>query len=122
MAPTDALKSEAYHPWYRSKGTDVCAMVCAAIAGDLETVKILVAHDPGLADCEIEYFTPLHFAVRENRRDIVDFLLQQKINPESAARASLVAMATMRGYHELAAFLEERKTPFVPYRARRSDH
>jgi ankyrin repeat protein len=84
-------------------------MICAVIAGDLDTVKALVAKDPGLANCEMEYFTPFRFAVRENHRAIIDFLLQQKISKEDAARSTLVEMAKDRGYGELAAFLEERR-------------
>jgi ankyrin repeat protein len=109
MTQPEVLTRDTYVPWSRGKGTDVWAMICAVIAGDLDTVKELVATAPGLANCEMEYFTPLHFAVRENRRDIVDFLLQQPINEEDAAREKLVEMARDRGYTELANFLVERR-------------
>lgn len=109
MLQTGSLASDDYQPWLRGKGTDVWAMICAVIDGDLEAVQALVARDPGLANCEMEYFTPYRFAVRENQRAIIDFLLQQKINEEDISRVTLVQIAKDRGYHDLVNFLEERR-------------
>jgi ankyrin repeat protein len=106
MIQPESLKSEAYQPWSQGRGIDVWAMICASISGDIETIKTLVTRDPNLINCEYEYFTPIHFAVRENQRQVVDFLLQEGVNPVYEAGDSLVTIARDRGYHELTAYLE----------------
>lgn len=106
MTPPASLKSEAYQPWSRGRGVDVWAMICASITGDLETVKRLAAEDPNLINCEYEYFKPIRFAVRENRRAIVDFLFENGADPAYDAGDTLPRLARDRGHDELAAFLE----------------
>src|SRR5262245_45054602 len=101
-----SLRSETFQPWSRGRGVDVWAMLCAAIAGDLDSIKSLVALDSNLVECEYEYFTPLRFAVRENHRSVVEFLLEQGANPAYEAGDSLVTLARDRGYVEMTAFLE----------------
>jgi ankyrin repeat protein len=81
-------------------------MICASIAGDLETIKTLVARDPNLINCEYEYFTPIRFAVRENQREVIDFLLEKGVSPAYELGDSLVTIACDRGYDKLAAYLE----------------
>ena len=100
MVQPESLKSEVYQPWSRGRGVEVWAMLCASITGDLETIKNLVAHDPGLIECEYEYFNPIHFAVRENQRAVVDFLLENGANAAYEAGDSLVGTARERGYTE----------------------
>lgn len=106
MVQPESLKSEDYQPWSRGRGIDVWAMICASISGDIDTIKTLVARDPKLINCEYEYFTPIRFAVRENQRQVVDFLLQQGVNPAYEAGDSLVTIARDRGHDELAVYLE----------------
>ena len=106
MLQPASLKSENYQPWSRGRGIDVWAMICASISGDIETIKMLVARDANLINCEYEYFTPIRFAVRENQRQVVDFLLQRGVNPAYEAGDSLVTIARDRGYDELAAYFE----------------
>lgn len=106
MVQPNSLKSADYQPWARGRGVDVWAMICAAIAGDLETIRSLVARDPKLVSCEYEYFTPLRFAVRENQRAVVDFLLEKGADPAYEAGDSLPGIARNRGYRELAALFE----------------
>ena len=106
MLQPESLKSEAYQPWSRGRGVDVWAMLCAAITGDLETTRSLVARDASLVTCEYEYFTPLRFAVRENQRAVVNFLLEKGANPAQEIGDSLLTIARDRGYTELGAFLE----------------
>lgn len=106
MLQPDSLKSEEYQPWWRGRGVDVWEIICASITGDLATVKKLVARDPNLINCEYEYFTPIRFAVRENQRQVVDFLLERGVNPAFETGDSLVNIAKERGYDELAAYLE----------------
>jgi ankyrin repeat protein len=81
MIQPESLKSDEYQHWSRGRGTDVWAMLRAAVDGDLDTIKALVAKDPNLIECEFAYFKPLHFAVRENRLDVVRFLLEQGADP-----------------------------------------
>ena len=108
MVQPESLKSEDYQIWSRGRGVDVWAMICAAITGDLSTIKELVARDPNLINCEYEYFKPLRFAVRENQRAIVDFLLERGADPAEEIGASLVNIARERGHSELATMLEGR--------------
>ena len=75
------LQSEAYLPWSRGRGVDVWAMLMAAASGDLAGVKALEARDEGLLNCEYEYLTPLHFALRENRMAVVEYLLERTVDP-----------------------------------------
>lgn len=106
MIQPESLRSQEYQPWSRGRGIDVWAMICAAITGDLETIKTLVEGNPDLINCEYEYFTPIHFAVRENQRQVVDFLLQKGVSPFYESGESLVSIAGMRGYTELTDLLE----------------
>jgi len=106
MIQPDSLKSEEYQPWSRGRGVDVWAMLCASITGGLDAAKELVAADPNLVDCEYEYLKPIRFAVRENRRDVVDFLFEQGADPAYEAGDSLVTIAHDRGYAELAGLIE----------------
>jgi ankyrin repeat protein len=108
MVQPESLKSEEYQPWSRGRGVDVWAMLCAAAAGDLKTIKELVAREPGLVECEYEYHKPLHFAVLENRREVVEFLLEKGANPAEGLFEQPLMMACDRGYTELAGLLESR--------------
>src|SRR5688572_14714867 len=106
MIQPESLKSDEYQPWSRGRGVEVWAMLCAAITGDLETIKTLVARDPNLVTCEFEYFQPVRFAVRENHRAVVEFLLEQRAGPAYESGDSLLTIARDRGYLELADFFE----------------
>ncbi len=106
MIQPESLRSDEYQPWSRGRGVDVWTMLCACITGDMPTIKDLVARDPKLVECEYEYFTPIHFAVRENQRAVVDFLLENGADSAYEAGDSLLALARDRGYTELVAFLE----------------
>src|SRR5262249_7762565 len=75
----------------------------------LETVKRLVAGDHSLVRCSHAYRTPLYFAVRENRSDVVAFLLDHCADPLSlAVNDSLLEICRDRGYAELEKLLEAR--------------
>jgi hypothetical protein len=106
MVQPESLKSEEFQPWSRGRGVDVWAMLCASITGDLETIKNLVARDPNLVECEYEYFRPIRFAVRENHRAVVDFLLEKGASPAYEAGDSLLSIARDRGYEQLLALFE----------------
>ncbi|MBS1659747.1 MAG: ankyrin repeat domain-containing protein [Bacteroidetes bacterium] len=106
MTQPAALNTEEYLPWSRGRGIDVWAMIVASSTGDLDTIKKLVAHDPGLLRCSFEYFTPLRFAVRENQRAVVDYLLDKGLSPLEEFGDSLLTMARDREYIELANMIE----------------
>ena len=100
------LRGEDYLPWSRGRGVDVWAMLMAAAAGDLVEVKVLAARDERLVDCEYQYFTPLHFALRENRMAVVEWLLDRVRDPLYGYGDSPVKMVRDRGYTELGDLLE----------------
>src|SRR5260221_3516116 len=75
------LKSEAYLPWSQGRGEDVWAMIVASLTGDLAAMKTLVARDRRMLHCSYEYFTRVRFAVREDQRAIVDYLLSEAEDP-----------------------------------------
>ncbi|MEP7110538.1 MAG: ankyrin repeat domain-containing protein [Ferruginibacter sp.] len=106
MVQPESLRGEEFQEWSRGRGEDVWMMFCAAIAGDLETIRELVAKDPNLINCEYQYLTPLRFAVRENRRAVADFLLEKGVNPVYMFGDSLLTIARDRGYAELVALFE----------------
>jgi ankyrin repeat protein len=102
----EALKQSKPWPWSPGIGTDVWAMLCACIAGDLESVEALVERDPSLVRAHYEYRTPLSFAVRENHLSIAEYLLDH-----GAAAVSLgdpIEMARERGYPAMVALLERK--------------
>lgn len=106
MIQPEALKSAEFQPWSRGRGTDVWAMLCAARDGDVATMRALAAENPRLVDCEFEYRQPLHFAVRENRLEAVEFLLDQGVDATCRLGSdSPLAIAQERGYHELVKLL-----------------
>src|SRR5712671_195474 len=71
----EALKKNEPLFWSPGNGADVWEMFCAAIDGDLETIKRLLDKDPSLARSHYEYYTPLHFAVRESRIEVARYLI-----------------------------------------------
>ena len=93
--------------WSAGRGTDVWAMFCACVAGDLAAVARLTSKDPSLVRCQYSYRTPLYFAVRENRTAVVDFLLKHDADPLSlAVNDSLLDICRDRGYAEMSRLLE----------------
>src|SRR5580698_6615143 len=98
MSCPAALRSEEYLPWSRGRGVDVWAMFVAAIAGDLSGVKALAERDERLLNCEYQYLTPLHFALRENRLSVVKYLLERTIDPLYGYGDLPVRLVRDRGY------------------------
>ena len=81
MLQPAALTSDRKLLWSPGRGTDVWALIQACASGDLETVQALIERDPSLARSHYDYRKPLYFAVRENRVDVVRFLLEHDRNP-----------------------------------------
>ncbi len=106
MRCPQVLRSEAWLPWSRGRGVDVWAMLMAAASGDLYAVRALEVRDAGLINCAFEYLTPLHFALRENRLSVVEYLLERTIDPLYGHGDLPVQMVRDRGYTELGDYLE----------------
>jgi ankyrin repeat protein len=103
----DELKSNEPLKWSVGAGTDVWDMFSAAITGDLESVKRLVAKDPSLVRSTYEYVSALSFAVRENNLEVAAFLLGRGADPINSGSAdTLLEIARDRGYQEMSTLLE----------------
>src|SRR5438477_10117711 len=99
MTQPDALKKNEPLKWSTGSGTDVWAMFCACIAGNLEAVKQLLEKNPALVRCHYNYRKPLYFAVRENRIEVVAFLLERDPNPTGlAVNDSIIEISRDSGY------------------------
>jgi len=100
------LKSAEKLMWSAGRGTDVWALMQACASGDLKAVRALIAHDPSLARSHYDYRKPLYFAVRENRLDIVRFLLEHDRNPlDLWVDDDPIQIARDRGYAEMERLL-----------------
>src|SRR5215831_16796303 len=107
MTQPEALKTNRPLKWSTGRGTDVWAMFCACVVGDLGTVQQLVTKDQSLVRTHYGYRKPLYFAVRENRIDIVAFLFERDPDPTGlAVNDSLLEIARDRGYAEMVRLLE----------------
>jgi ankyrin repeat protein len=107
MFQPEELKHDRPLMWSTGTGTDVWALFCACVAGDLAAVKRLVEKDPPLARCQYHYRKPLYFAVRENRLDVVEYLLDRDPDPTGlAVNDSLLDIARDRGYTDIERLLE----------------
>src|SRR5688500_10122584 len=100
------LKSDQPLTWSSGRGTDVWALFQACAAGDLQTVRSLIAKDPSLARSHYDYRKPLYFAVRENQVDVARFLLEHDTNPlDLWVDDAAVEIARDRGYAEMERML-----------------
>jgi ankyrin repeat protein len=107
MTQPDELKKSEPLVWSSGIGTEVWALFQACLAGDLPGVERLVARDPTLVRCHCRYRKPLYFAVRENRLEVVEFLLELDPDPFGlAVNDSLIEIAQDRGYAEMRRLLE----------------
>jgi ankyrin repeat protein len=101
-----ALKSDQKLLWSSGRGTDVWKLFQACIAGDLEAVQALIGKDPSLARAHYDYRKPLYFAVRENRLEVVRFLLDHDSNPlDLWVDDDPIEIARDRGYTEMEELL-----------------
>ena len=102
------LKSDQKLLWSPGQGTDLWALFQACSAGDLEAVQALIAKDPSLARAHYDYRKPLYFAVRENRIDVVRFLLEHDHNPiDLWMDDDPIEIARDRGYTEMERMLAD---------------
>jgi ankyrin repeat protein len=109
MIQPDELKKGESLKWSTGKGTDVWALFCACIAGDLPAVEQLVENDSSLVRAHYSYRTPLYFAVRENQIPVVEYLLDHGADPLSlAVNDSLLDICRDRGYVQLDQLLQSK--------------
>jgi ankyrin repeat protein len=73
----DDLKHETPWVWSPGRGTDVWEMFLACAAGDLGAVNKLVQKDPSLVRSHYQYRTPLSFAVRNDRLEVAEYLIDR---------------------------------------------
>ena len=107
LQPAD-LKSEQKLTWSAGRGTDVWALMQACAAGDLKAVRALIAKDPSLVRAHYDYRKPLYFAVRENRLDVVRFLLEHDYHPlDLWVDDNPIEIARDRGYAAMERMLAE---------------
>jgi uncharacterized protein len=107
MIQPEELKKAKPLFWSPGRGTDVWALFNACIAGDLPAVERLVAADSSLVCAHFEYRKPLYFAVRENRLEVVAFLLERDPDPLNLwVDDNPLEIARDRGYVELEHLLE----------------
>src|SRR5262245_22528892 len=87
---------------------DVYDMFVASRDGDVRGVRRLVERVPGLATVEYNYTPPIHFAVREGHRAIVELLLERGADPAYRSypfMESLLGFAEERGHDDVAEVL-----------------
>lgn len=107
MIQPETLKKSEPLTWSSGIGTEVWEMFCAAITGDLATVKRLVEKDAALVRCHHAYRTPLYFAVRENQVEVAAYLLEHGADPLGlAVNDTFLDIARDRGYEEMQKLLE----------------
>src|SRR5262245_41805874 len=103
MIRPEALTKNDRLFWSPGTGADVWEMFCAAITGDLQTIKRLLDKDPSLVRSHYEYRTPLSFAVRENQLEVASYLLECGATFDFG---NLLEMARDRGHKEMEHLLE----------------
>lgn len=109
MTQPGELKKDEPLFWSVGNGLDVWNLFCACVDGDLPAVRALLAKDPSLARSQHHYRKPIYFAVRENRCEIVDLLLEHDPDPFGlAVNDSLLQICRDRGYAEMERLLETR--------------
>ncbi|MEK3889775.1 ankyrin repeat domain-containing protein [Bacillus sp. FSL K6-3431] len=85
-------------------------MIVHALLGDNIALKELLHNDPGLANANWGYFTPIHFAVRSGHIDSIKLLLEHEAditkNPIGWSD-DLITKAKDRGYKEIVDILEQ---------------
>lgn len=107
MIQPDELKKTEPLKWSTGIGTDVWELFLAAAAGDLPAIARLLTRDPTLVRCQHAYRTPLYFAVRENRVEAAQYLLDHGADPIGlAVNDSLLEICRDRGYSDMESMLE----------------
>lgn len=107
----EALQKDEPLVWSTGSGSDLWEMICAAIDGDLNTIKKLLTKNPALVRASHDYRPAIAFAVRENQPEIVAYLLANGANPVSSGTSdTLLQIARDRGYTAIQQLLEKALT------------
>lgn len=104
MIQPEALKQDAPWLWSPGRGADIWALFLACEAGDLEAVTRLVENDPSLIRSHYEYRTPLSSAVRHNRLEVAEYLLDR--GALAVSLGDRLQMARDRGLTDMERLLE----------------
>lgn len=108
MIQPEELKHDRPLVWSTGRGSEVWELFRACAAGDIGQVKFLLAKDPALVRCHYAYRKPLYFAVRENRLEVAEHLLERDPNPTGLAFGdSLIEIARDRGYSAMEQLIED---------------
>ncbi len=124
MIKPDVLAFELpYGPW-SCRACDVWEVLCAAAAGDEDTLRRLLARDPNLYRAEYWYTQPIHLAVREGHLEAVQVLLDAGADPAAVALGGddLVTVARDRGHAAVARLLEDLRARRGRAAAAATDH
>ncbi len=106
MYQPEALKSESPLIWSTGRGVDVWRLFCDCREGNLANIQNALERDPSLVRCHFEYRTPLYFAIKENRLEVVRYLLGQGADPLAMEFGDPFLMQCEdRGYGEMASLL-----------------
>jgi ankyrin repeat protein len=107
MIQPEELKRNEPLLWSTGTGTQVWELFSACLAGDFAAVQQLIGSNPALVRCQHAYRKPLYFAVRENRLQIAEYLLERDPDPVGlAVNDGLIEIARDRGYGEMQQLLE----------------
>jgi ankyrin repeat protein len=101
MSQPEAMKTNAYVGGVEKvNGDDAWALFKACAAGNLPTVKALLAKDRRLANAWYSYQLPIHLAVGAGHAEVVKLLLDQGANPGNLWDPLLLA-ARERGHRQV---------------------
>ena len=104
------LGTDEYLDWNMGVGRLVKATLVAAMDGNLAALRNLIEADPTLVDCNVGYREPLYFAVGNNHRDCVRFLVDNgaEVTYRSGDRTHQrpIERALDRGFDEIANLLK----------------
>ncbi|MDE0504926.1 MAG: ankyrin repeat domain-containing protein, partial [Candidatus Poribacteria bacterium] len=104
------LDTDEHLDWNMGVGRLVKATLAAAMDGDLAALRNLIEADPTLVDCNVGYREPLYFAVGNNHRDCVRYLVDNgaEVTYRSGDRTHQrpIERALDRGFDEIANLLK----------------
>jgi len=66
---------------------DLWSLFEASAAGDLPAVKMLVENRPELVNAQYNYTPAIHFAVREERLDVAQYLIDPRCRQARGSRS-----------------------------------